>query len=334
MQDPVRHVVIDANVLSAALLAQSTESEGVRGRAGALLDAVVKARWPGLVLYTPGICVAEVRAIFDKYRYCTWYGEPKTESARRINNDEYWSAQERLQDVEESVGFHRVDHDPAHVLAAGLVSPINAFFQDCGQGDARPVARQPMSATDCVIAGMAIALQRQLGADAVVLATADQRLSEVIGKAKRLTGEDAEQLGLDHVAVHLRFGRWHTDIYPRCVNLIHAHDTELREALLGWPLPTAPLSERTASNLSRSEKAQLAQLWRQVQKEHKLGGEDSLPYSAALDDLRARFACESGSYLANDQIYRVLQNMRKASEMPPEDEGDTGEAGDEPTLFD
>ena len=327
MQDPSRHVVIDANVLSAGLLPQSTKNEQVRDRARDLLDAVTQARWPSLVLYTPGICVAEVRGTFDKYRYCTWQGDVKHDPTKKISNDEYAAAEERLQEVEESVAFHRVNHDPKHVLAARLVSPINAHFQDCAQGRNRHARQRLMSATDCVIAGMAIILQLQLGPDSVVLATADHRLADVISKAKTLTRGEADKLGLDFAAVSMGVERWSQDVYPNCVNLIDAKENDLRCAFLGWPLPVKALSEKTARQLKRAERDHLARLWRSVKKEHKLGGEDRLPYSFALDDLRTRFACEAGLYVRNDQIYHVLQNRRKASAQPPEED-------DELPLFD
>lgn len=334
MQDPVRYVVVDANVLSAALLPKSTGSRQLAKRARILLQAVTKARWPSLVLYTPAICVVEALATFDKYRYCTWHGDLKRKPERQITDRRYRSAQKNLKDALESLRLHRIQHDPRHALAAGLVSPINAFFEHCGAGDGAqdPARRRPMSATDCLIAGTAILLHHQHGPGRVVLATGDKRLSDVMRKAKNITPREAGELGLQFAAcrIGLKDG-WSTNVYPECVNLIQAEEAELRRAFFGWPLPKRPCPP--ARQLTPDQREKLIQLWRHVKRDHDLGGEDSLPYTRALDDLRTRFAVQCECYLSNAQIYKTLQDLRKAGKRPGQGKAGAHASSQETNLF-
>jgi hypothetical protein len=155
-----------------------------------------------------------------------------------------------------------------------------------------------------------------------------------MAKAKSLTETEVNHLGLELAATSIGLDGWSADIYPDCVNFISADDKELAQAFLGWPLPDQALEEKSARALSDAQRYRLAQLWSRIKRQYRLGGEDSLPYSRALDDLRTRFACDAGLYVRNDQIYRVLQNLRKASKRPSGAKERPSAGDQEPTLFD
>lgn len=69
MQDPVRHVVVDANTLGAFLYANSTGSVNLQQRSQILIGSALNGGWPGIKLYTPAICIAEALGVLDKYHF-------------------------------------------------------------------------------------------------------------------------------------------------------------------------------------------------------------------------------------------------------------------------
>ncbi len=255
MHDPIRHVVIDANILSAYLHPGSVSSSHVRDRSSILLEAAISSQWPGLRLYTPSICIAEALGVLDKYRFCTWHGPLKNDPTRRMKRKDYESSRDKLaQAVKERV-IEQLSHDPSHVLLAGLVSPINNNLQirrrDRGTKKASQRVKPPMGAADCLISGMTIHLVNRLGRDSVVLATADQRMADVLCKARKLRSTTAEKLGLPTVALQAGL-EWSSDLYPNAINLNRASDADMQATFGGWPLPTTPLTYKTRKQLTKS----------------------------------------------------------------------------------
>lgn len=319
MQDPVRHVVVDACVLSAFLHPGSTVNLKVRERSRLLLAAALMAKWPGLKLYTPATCIAEAMCVLDKFRFCTWHGPVKADSSKQLGTKEYEAARNLLAEVVKKRLVEQIEHEPAHVLLAGLVSPINNRYQirrkRRGKGKSFSPIRPPMGAADCVIAGMTIHLANRMGRESVVLITADQRLADVVRKAGRLKPQRAESLGLVSAAEQLGM-TWSHELYPRVVNIQKANERELKDAFGGWPLPTTPLAQKRRAELSDTEAKLLVNSWLYVAEEYGLSNPDTLPYTDALEDIKTRFAVASSVYLSNQEVFRFLLRKRKSSELP------------------
>ena len=212
--------------------------------------------------------------------------------------------------------IEQLEHEPGHVLLAGLVSPVNQHYQirrkggKGGGGNAR--VKPPMGATDCLIAGMT--LVSRMGRDAVVLATADQRLAVVLQKAERIKQDRAEELGLVEVAKQAGLA-WGPKLYPCVVNLHKATPRELRSAFGGWPLPTSPVVTKRRAALTPQEATALEDVWVAVASDYEISDPERLAYSPMLDDLKTRFAVASGVCLPNEDIFRFLLQRRKAGQL-------------------
>jgi hypothetical protein len=313
MQDPVRHVVVDANTLGAFLYINSTGSANLQQRSQILIGAAVQGRWPGIKLYTPAICIAEALGVLDKYRFCTWHGPAKTDSTKRLSESAYETARDLLIGAVRNRTIEQLEHEPGHVLLAGLVSPVNQNYQirRKDRKGSNAGVKPPMSATDCLIAGMTIHLVSRMGRGAAVLATADQRLADVLKKAERIKQDRAEELGLVEVAKQAGLA-WAAKLYPSVVNLHKAMPRELRDAFGGWPLPTNPVVTKCRGALTPQEATALEDTWVNVAADYGITDPERLAYSRMLDDLKTRFAVTSGVCLPNEDIFRFLLQRRKA----------------------
>lgn len=316
MQDPVRHVVVDANTLGAFLYANSTGSDDLQQRSQTLIGAALHARWPGIKLYTPAICIAEALGVLDKYRFCTWHGPAKNDRTKRLSASDYETARDLFAGAVRSRMIEQLEHEPAHVLLAGLVSPVNQHYQIRRKGSkgGKAGVKPPMGATDCLIAGMTIHLVSRMGRDAVVLATADQRLADVLQRAEKIKPARAEQLGLVEVAKQAGVV-WGPKLYPSVVNLHKATPRQLRDAFGGWPLPINPVVTKRRAALTPQEATTLEDTWVEVAGEYRITDPERLAYSPMLDDLKARFAVAAGVCLSCEDIFRFLLQRRKAGEL-------------------
>lgn len=319
MLDPVRHVVIDANIIASYFHPGSVKNPILRARCKALLDSAIKAQWPGIRLFSPAICVAEAMSVLDKYRFCTWHGPLRSDPTARLSAKRYKRSRDALAAAVRARIIERLPHEHEHVLLSGLVSPINNGHQirrktrGATKGNAR--IKPPMGAADCLIAGLTIHLVSRLGPKSVLLATADQRMADVINRAHRLNHSTAEKLGLLEVAEQAGI-EWSPTLYPKCINLNRDSDRELQEAFGGWPLPEKPCTEKKRSDLLDSEKESLIKIWLDVGKQQEITNPDRLPYSMALEQIRVSFADKTQVYMTSDEVFWFLMNRRKAGELP------------------
>ena len=149
----------------------------------------------------------------------------------------------------------------------------------------------------------------------MLLATADQRMADVINRAHRLNQSTAEKLGLLEVAEQAGL-EWSPSLYPKCINLNRDSDKEMQEAFGGWPLPEKACSEKTRSDLVDSEKDTLIKIWLDVGKQQGITNPDRLPYSNAIEQIRVCFADKTQVYMTSDEVFWFLMNCRKAGKLP------------------
>ena len=316
MQDSVRHVVLDANVLSVFLHPGSTHNEHVRERSRLLLQAGLNACWPGIRLYTPAICIAEAMGVLDKYRFCTWFNPVRADPSRRLSATDHEYARTYLAEAVRNHRIEQLDQEPNHVLLAGLVSPVNARYQIRRKVKGRQSkVKPPMSAADCLIAGLAIHLVSRIGRDSVILVTADQRLADVLTKARGLKPPKANVLGLTTVAEQAGL-EWSPGLYPNCINIQRATDADMKKALGSWPLPTQPLVKKPRTALTEDERKLLTAAWSATAADYGLTNPDGTAYGPALEDIKARFAVSSSVLLENRELFLFLIGERKAKRLP------------------
>ncbi len=312
MESPIRHVVLDTNVLSDFLYPERTAAVERATRSTTLLSAVLYANWPCIRIYTPAICIAESMAILDMYHFCTWAREVKANPAIRLSAEMYRKTKSALEIAVRQRKIEQLEHEPNHVLLAGLISPVNSSFQIRRK---KRTIKPPMGAADCVIVGMAIHLVSRVGHGAVRLVTGDQRMADVVMRAGRVRSTTAEKLGLTASAEAAGL-TWSPTLYPTPINLGQASLSGLRLAFGGWPLPTKPVTMKNRAELTENEKADLIAAWLAVARDARISNPDSLPYRPELEDIKVRFAVKSSTYLTNECIFRFLLKERKAGRLP------------------
>jgi predicted nucleic acid-binding protein len=315
MDDPRRHVIVDANLLIYYLHPESADTITVRDRCRVLFDSVLTAKWSGIRLYVPAISVAEAIGVLDKYRFCTWSGPVKGHPSRRLSSPEYRMARRRLLEAIRIRQLEQIDHEPTHVSLASLISPVNQIFQFRRHRGAGHKVKRPMGAADCLIVGMAVLLQRRLGAEQVVLATADQRMADVVTKCRSLTEARAETLGIKATAEAVGIA-WSDKAFPMVVNIRDARMPELRSVFLGWPLPTSTGTTKGHSELTAADEEHLGQVWQRVAGRHGVTNPDSIPHTPTICELRTEFAARSGVEMTCREIFLALLGMRKAKCLP------------------
>ena len=338
VRDPVRHVVVDANVLSAFLYPGSMANAKTRERSRILLGAALAAKWPGLRIYTPGICIAASMCVLDKYRFCTWHGPAKLDASKQMAASDYEASRNLLADAVQKRVIEQVQYEPGHVLLAGLVSPINHRYQirrkRRARGDRRvadPVTHGGRGLPDCRRGhpiGQPNGQRRR--------APGDRRPASCRRAWKSSPAQTgrAESLGLTKAAEQVGL-TWSRDLYPRVVSLQRASDQELKIAFGGWPLPTIPLCNKCHKDLSEIEARHLVDVWLRVATERGISNPETLPYSREIEDIKARFALESSVFLDNRDIFLFLAGKRKANELPRPGEADApmGDAVGQMKLF-
>ncbi len=260
--------------------------------------------------------------MLDKYRFCTWHGPLRSNPSGKLSSAEYSKARDSMANAVKNRLIERLSHDHEHVLFSGLVSPINNSHQirrkNRGAMKGNDRIKPPMGAADCLIAGLTVHLVSQLGLKSVLLVTADQRLADVINRAKRLNPSTAERLGLMDVAKQVGLD-WSPKLYPHCVNLNKATDAELQTVFGGWPLPNEAFIEKTREQLTELEKEILVKIWLEVGKQQGMSNPDRLPYSLALEQIRVSFALRAKVYMPSDDVFWILVNCRKAGKLPKPD---------------
>lgn len=321
-QDPRIHLVLDTNVLVAALSPKTCRSQSVAARANSILEAAVEHNWPLLSLHTPAFCLAEAQCVLDRHYYCKWHGESKKKE-HRLTKSEYQKATDRLEHLTKSRLLQRMDLNADHLRLVPLVSSVNFKYQvrrrsksdpKTGRSDASRI-RPPMGAADCLIGAFAIELSIRMGLTDVVLVTADGRLADVMGRCRKLTPERMKSCHLDDIARRASLS-WNADLYPPCLHLGKATDADLHSTLRGWPLPTRQVIPRIIDSLSQPLEKTLYQLGQET-KDSSGVGPDSLPYTIELDGLQLRFANETGIYLSKADLAKRLLAWRKNPKRRP-----------------
>jgi len=308
-QYPVRHIVLDTNSLSAGLVPHSVHSQRLRQRAAQLVRCRLLAGWESLRLYAPGICVAEILTLLDKYRFCTWFGPVKKDPRRRLNARAYRTVRSAFLRCLHDRRIEQIDLDHKQIELVELISPLNQRYQFRRRRATKNIPG-PMSTGDCLVAAGAMQLNQRLGDDSVVVVTDDRRLADVLTIARGLSLLQVGRVGLREGLT--RLGLTLDSLFPRVVHLRTATKRELRAAFLGWPLPQQELGLLLPNEQAPEDTVRfLIKLWLDVEAEYEVSI-DNLPYTRAIDDLRTRVATQTNLELTSQELYHLLLTWRKA----------------------
>lgn len=314
MADPKRHVVVDTNLLIYFLHPNSADTKTVRDRCEYLFGAALDASWSGLRLYVPAISVAEAIGVLDKYRFCTWAGPVKQDPAKRLNSQDYRRARSVLADAIRTGRLEQLDHEPSHVSLASLISPVNQMYQYRRRRTGKGKVKKPMGGADCLIAGISILLQRRLQEE-VILATADQRLADVMAKCAGLSVSRAEALEMKQPAEAMGI-EWGPNAFPKSINVRDASISEMRDTFLGWPLPTVPCQARERSGLTDADRDALVASWLRIAGRHGFSNPDRLAHASSLLELRTDLAATASLDMTCRDIFLEIIRLRKSKSLP------------------
>lgn len=232
------YFLLDANVVASYYLPRSTPSKNVRERITNILDSV-RSGASSDFLYIPNFCIAEVFSVFAKHAYGKWNSHVK-KAGGAIDKRVYRSLRAQFTaDIHNANFFYHYELSRYHILGIDLIAPVDHYFQ-ITRGKKR---HTPAGTFDHLIISMGIHLSHIHGQDKVCLLTADDRLSNLIGKCKTgLTQKTITRLNLN-IATEIGGKPFCSSMFPLCLNLKTASNSDMRNVLGEWPKPVGALSE-------------------------------------------------------------------------------------------
>jgi hypothetical protein len=124
------------------------------------------------------------------------------------------------------------------VLCVDLISPINNAYKinrvrGGKAAQQRAKSASPASTYDMLVAAMGIWLSQQHGSANLTVITGDQRLSDVVYRAKSAALSTAIKSHLRGIAGRLGLV-YNPALYPEVIDLAHATKLELRSRFPAW----------------------------------------------------------------------------------------------------
>lgn len=225
------YVLLDANVPAAMFAAKTTGNQTLRSRAAALLSG--SAPDFDVQFLIPNFCIAEVFAVFEKYRWGrTW--NPHVKPANTLTQIEFETARAGFRSaIHNASGILQVELDRYHVLCVDLISPVNNAYKIKRNRGGKKKQSRPGSTYDMLIAAMGIWLAQQHGRENFTVVTGDQRLADVLYRAKSVALSQTIKAHLTDTAAALGL-TYGPSLYPEVIDLAHASKTELKTRFPNW----------------------------------------------------------------------------------------------------
>jgi len=303
-----RFVLLDANIVAGYYLPESLESVQAKKRIKNIIDAVRNGGTLEVLLFIPNLCIPEVFAVFAKYGFAIWERSVKRNLPKGIKKTRYKEIRENFRsDLHRGSLLQPIELNRYHILAADLISPVDANFEYYRNRQNRKTKRykKMMGAADHTIIGMGINLSKIHGRNNFAILTADRRLADILTRANSVNKNTAKRLGLVKTAQELGL-EYGANIYPYVINLANATKNELRRFFGVWPLPMKPINKKLMSSLSPSDCQLLSELRR------KLGiGRDSLPYTDNFELICREFERIKGQAVDRNAAWRAIGRVEK-----------------------
>jgi len=222
------YFLLDACVAAAHFAPKTAHSANLKSRAQTLLSGGA----PGMEVrfLIPNFCIAEVFAVFEKYRWGkTWNKHVKV----ALTPAEFAAARRDFGGaIHNGARILQVELDRYHVLCVDLISPVNNAYKIKRD---RSIKRNvtPAKAYDMLLVAMGMWLQHQYGQDALTVVTGDERLAAVVERAKSAKLGNAIRQHLTAAATTLGL-TYSSELYPTVINLTQARKSELTARFPGW----------------------------------------------------------------------------------------------------
>jgi hypothetical protein len=123
--------------------------------------------------------------------------------------------------------------DRYHVLCVDLISPVNNAYKIKRSRGGKKRQSRPGSTYDMLIAAMGIWLAQQHGRENFTIVTGDERLADVLYRARSAALSKSIRAHLTDTAASLGL-TYGPDLYPEVIDLAHASKTELRMRFPNW----------------------------------------------------------------------------------------------------
>lgn len=218
---------------AAHFASKSTQSANLRKRANALLTG--SSPDVQLRFLIPNFCIAEVFAVFEKYRWGrTWNKQVK--SSHALTPKEFESARIDFGDaIHNGSLLLQTELGRYHILSIDLISPVNAAYQIQRRRRRNKAFFNPRPAStyDMLIAAMGIWLKHEHGPEYFTVVTGDERLSLVVERAKSIKLSRPMKTHLNDVASDLGL-KYGPDLYPEVINLTRANPSDIRARFPNW----------------------------------------------------------------------------------------------------
>lgn len=222
------YVLLDACVAAAHFAPKTTHSANLKSRATTLLSGGA----PGTEIrfLIPNFCIAEVFAVFEKYRWGkTWNKHVKvalTPAEFAAARTDFGAA------IHNGATILQVELDRYHILCVDLISPVNNAYK-IKRDRTKKKNVTPAKAYDMLFVAMGIWLQHQYGADAFTVVTGDERLAAVVERAKsaKLGRPIRQHLSAAAASLGLAYS---SSLYPTVINLTQAGKTDLMGRFPDW----------------------------------------------------------------------------------------------------
>jgi hypothetical protein len=223
------YCLFDASAIAAYYLPQSHKSKKVHEHATTIIESV-RSGATRHFFYIPNFCIAEVFGVFAKYAFGRWNVQGTID--RRI----YESLRKQFQaDIHNAALFYHYELARYHVLAIGMVAPIDHYFQVTRSGKSKPKPK-PAGTFDQLIVAMGIHLTKIHGPGNVVIITADHRLSKVVERCRKSVSDSArKRLHLDAVQDFVGIP-FKPESFPLVLNLPTAKNRDFVKVFGKWPL--------------------------------------------------------------------------------------------------
>lgn len=224
------HVLVDASVAAAHFAPKTTTSVNLKARAAALIMGGAMSYDARLLI--PSFCIAEVFAVFEKYRWGRSWNKQVSKD-RTLTPTEFALAQDYFRDaIHNGAVLLQWDLNRYHILCVDLIASVNNAYKI---RRSRKKQRNPVPAStyDMLLVAMAIWLQHQLGAEAFTVVTGDDRIRQVVSRAKSVNLGVAMRDHLEEVASLLGL-TYSPDLYPTVPNFTNARRDELEARLPDW----------------------------------------------------------------------------------------------------
>lgn len=302
--NPTVYLLLDANVLAGYYAPQtfSKWAKPAEEPIKVIIDSVRSGCSQHIRLLTPEVCVAEAQTVLSKHANPYWKGPgTKAKNPKAIHGRRYTTITEKMRtDLHGGRLIESIPLQRYHVLAKHLITPIDHRTRLI-RADGSPEQKE-LGGTDQLICGMAIWLHRLFGAERLVLVTADRRMAKVMQKARKTKDAQAAALGLKQTAAERIGFDWLASIYPPALHLPKATDTDLRNLLGSWPLPTRKRKPRKQDRRpTKKEVEELIELYR------AMGiGRDRMPYTSHMKRLTKQFNDVTGHTMSEGEVWEVL----------------------------